>query len=67
MDDFFAALASQMHGGRNITPDKVAAAVTFLASDDASGINGFDLQVDAGLAQICTIAPLAVRTCAGRA
>jgi enoyl-[acyl-carrier-protein] reductase (NADH) len=37
--------------GRNITPQEVGTAVTFLASD-ASGINGFDLQVDAGLAQI---------------
>lgn len=52
VDDFFATLAARMPGGRNITPDQVAAAVTFLASDDASGINGFDLQVDAGLAQI---------------
>lgn len=52
VDDFFAALASHMPGGRNITPEEVAAAVTFLASDDASGINGIDLQVDAGFAQI---------------
>lgn len=52
VDDFFAAMASHMPGGRNITPEEVAAAVTFLASDDASGINGFELQVDAGLAQI---------------
>jgi hypothetical protein len=65
--DFFAAMAAHMPGGHNIRPEEVAAAVTFLASDDASGINGFDLQVDAGLAQICTIAPLAVRTRAGRA
>jgi NAD(P)-dependent dehydrogenase (short-subunit alcohol dehydrogenase family) len=41
-----------MPGGRNIKPEEVAAAVTFRASDDASGINGFDLQVDAGFAQI---------------
>ena len=52
VDDFFAQLAAQMPGGRNITPEEVPAAVTFLASDDASGINGFDLQVDAGLCQI---------------
>ncbi len=51
-DDFFAEMAAQMPGGRNITPEEVAAAVTFLASDDASGINGFDLRVDAGLTQI---------------
>jgi NAD(P)-dependent dehydrogenase (short-subunit alcohol dehydrogenase family) len=51
-DDYFAAMASSMPGGRNIKPEEVAAAVTFLASDEASGINGFDLQVDAGFAQI---------------
>ena len=51
-DEFFAAMASSMPGGRNIKPEEVAAAVTFLASDDASAINGFDLQVDAGFAQI---------------
>jgi NAD(P)-dependent dehydrogenase (short-subunit alcohol dehydrogenase family) len=49
--DFFAEMATRMPGGRNIRPEEVAAAVTFLASDDASGINGFDLQVDAGWAQ----------------
>jgi NAD(P)-dependent dehydrogenase (short-subunit alcohol dehydrogenase family) len=41
-----------MPGGRTMKPEEIAAAVTFLASDDASGINGFDLQVDAGFAQI---------------
>jgi NAD(P)-dependent dehydrogenase (short-subunit alcohol dehydrogenase family) len=52
VDEFFGQLAAQMPGGRNITPEEVAAAVTFLASDDASGINGCDLHVDAGLTQI---------------
>jgi NAD(P)-dependent dehydrogenase (short-subunit alcohol dehydrogenase family) len=52
VDDFFAALAAQMPGGRNIKPEEVAAAVTFLASDDASGISGIDLPVDAGFAEI---------------
>ena len=51
-DDFFAALASSMPGGRTIKPEEVAAAATFLASDDSSGINGIDLQVDGGFAQI---------------
>lgn len=52
VDDFVAALASSMPGGRTINPEEVAAAVTFLASDDSSGINGIDLQVDGGFAQI---------------
>lgn len=52
VDDFFAYLAAQMPGGRNIRVEEVAAAVTFLASVDASGINGIDLQVDGGFAQI---------------
>ncbi|MFT5616529.1 MAG: NAD(P)-dependent dehydrogenase (short-subunit alcohol dehydrogenase family) [Granulosicoccus sp.] len=36
--------------GRLVIPDEVAAAVTFLASDAASGITGTTLNVDAGLA-----------------
>jgi NAD(P)-dependent dehydrogenase (short-subunit alcohol dehydrogenase family) len=52
VDDFFSYLATQMPGGRNIRVEEVAAAVTFLASADASGINGIDLQVDGGFAQI---------------
>lgn len=50
-NEFFAAVAAQMPDGRMISPDEVAAAVTFLASDDASGINGIDLLVDRGQAQ----------------
>ncbi|MGJ6967179.1 SDR family NAD(P)-dependent oxidoreductase [Streptosporangium sp. G11] len=50
--DFFSHLAAGMPGGRNIQPDEVAAAVAFLASHDASGINGIDLPVDGGLGQI---------------
>lgn len=50
--DFFGRLATRMPGGRNIQPEEVAAVVTFLASDDASGINGVDLRVDGGYAQI---------------
>jgi enoyl-[acyl-carrier-protein] reductase (NADH) len=52
VEDFFTYLATQMPSGRNIRPDEVAAAVTFLASDGASGINGIGLFVDAGFAQI---------------
>jgi len=51
-DEFFAVLAGQSPVGRNIKPDEVAAVIAFVASDQASGINGADIPVDAGLAQI---------------
>ncbi|WP_347242344.1 SDR family oxidoreductase [Nostoc sp. FACHB-892] len=34
------------------TPDEVAKAVVFLASDDSSFVNGIELFVDGGMAQI---------------
>jgi NAD(P)-dependent dehydrogenase (short-subunit alcohol dehydrogenase family) len=34
------------------TPDEVAKAVVFLASDDSSFVNGSELFVDGGFAQI---------------
>ena len=52
VNEFFAYLAKQMPGGRNIRVEEVAAAVAFLASKDAAAINGIDLQVDLGFAQI---------------
>jgi NAD(P)-dependent dehydrogenase (short-subunit alcohol dehydrogenase family) len=38
--------------GRTGTPDEIAKAVSFLASDDASYITGVELFVDGGQAQI---------------
>ena len=50
------AFAAQMVGaiplGRVGTPEEVAKAVLFLASSDASYINGIELFVDGGMAQI---------------
>jgi NAD(P)-dependent dehydrogenase (short-subunit alcohol dehydrogenase family) len=38
--------------GRAGTPDEIAKAVVFLASDDSSFVNGIELFVDGGMAQI---------------
>ena len=45
-------LSEQVPSGRIGQPSEVASAITFLASDDASYINGIELFVDGGLAQI---------------
>jgi NAD(P)-dependent dehydrogenase (short-subunit alcohol dehydrogenase family) len=45
-------LASQVPLGRVGEPEEIAKAVVFLASDDASFVNGSELFVDGGLAQV---------------
>ena len=45
-------LASRIPLGRVGEPDEIAKATLFLASDDASFVNGADLQVDGGAEQI---------------
>ncbi|MEE4819890.1 SDR family oxidoreductase [Pseudomonas alliivorans] len=45
-------LASQVPMGRVGEPDEIAAAALFLASDEASFVNGIELFVDGGQAQI---------------
>jgi NAD(P)-dependent dehydrogenase (short-subunit alcohol dehydrogenase family) len=45
-------LASQIPMGRVGSPDEIAKAAVFLASDDASFVTGIELFVDGGIAQI---------------
>jgi len=47
-----AQFASQVPLGRRGRAEEVAAAVTFLASDESSYITGIDLAVDGGMAQV---------------
>ncbi len=47
-----AGMAANIPAGRVGQPDEVARAVLFLASDDASFVNGAELFVDGGMAQI---------------
>ena len=52
VEGFAAQMAASTPLGRVGTPDEVARAVLFLASSDASFVNGIELFVDGGLAQI---------------
>jgi NAD(P)-dependent dehydrogenase (short-subunit alcohol dehydrogenase family) len=48
----FDYMASQVPTGRLGAPDEVGKAAVFLASDDASFVNGIELFVDGGMAQV---------------
>ena len=48
MGELFEVLASSTPAGRGATPDEIAAAVAFLASDDASFVYGAILPADGG-------------------
>jgi hypothetical protein len=48
----YAAFAGQIPLGRLGQPDEVAKVASFLASEDASFVNGIELFVDGGAAQV---------------
>jgi NAD(P)-dependent dehydrogenase (short-subunit alcohol dehydrogenase family) len=52
LQTFVDSQASNIPLGRVGTPDEIAKAVVFLASDDSSFVNGIELFVDGGMAQI---------------
>ena len=52
LDEFKANVMAAVPMGRMGTPDEVANAAVFLASDDSSYVTGIELFVDGGLAQV---------------
>jgi NAD(P)-dependent dehydrogenase (short-subunit alcohol dehydrogenase family) len=52
LKEFVKSEANNIPLGRVGTPDEIAKAVVFLASDDSSFVNGIELFVDGGMAQI---------------
>ena len=52
IEQFAAQVAGTTPLGRTDAPNEIAKAVVFLASDDSSYVNGIELFVDGGMAQI---------------
>jgi NAD(P)-dependent dehydrogenase (short-subunit alcohol dehydrogenase family) len=51
-DEVLALMAADVPLGRTAEPEEIAAAALFLASDDASFVNGVEFYVDGGQAQV---------------
>ena len=51
-EEYMKIISESIPLGRFGTPDEIAKAVVFLASDDASYITGTELFVDGGIAQV---------------
>jgi NAD(P)-dependent dehydrogenase (short-subunit alcohol dehydrogenase family) len=54
IDEFKKNLVGAVPPGRLGTPDEVAKAAVFLASDDSSYVTGIERRVDGGMAQVLT-------------
>lgn len=52
MEEMGSGFAQQVPLGRFGAPEEIAQSVLFLASDDASFVNGVELEVDGGLSQV---------------
>jgi len=52
VEQFKKSVLTRVPLGRMGSPDEIAQAVAFLASDDSSYITGLELFVDGGIAQI---------------
>jgi NAD(P)-dependent dehydrogenase (short-subunit alcohol dehydrogenase family) len=52
VDQFAQQMSGSIPLGRVGTPDEIAKAMVFLASDDSSYVSGIELAVDGGMNQV---------------